>query len=44
VQLHHPARALSVSKDDRGALNGIRISQNGTETERKSVMYAMFAS
>jgi flavin-dependent dehydrogenase len=44
VQLHHPARALSVSKDDRGALNGIRISQNGTETECKSVMYAMFAS
>lgn len=33
VQVHYPARALSVSRDDKGILDGIRISQNGTETE-----------
>jgi glycine/D-amino acid oxidase-like deaminating enzyme len=38
VQLHHPARALSVSQE-QGVLNGIRISQDGTETECKNHSY-----
>ncbi|KAF2115873.1 FAD dependent oxidoreductase-like protein superfamily [Lophiotrema nucula] len=33
VQLHQPARAVSVSRDESGQLNGIRISKDGTETE-----------
>jgi glycine/D-amino acid oxidase-like deaminating enzyme len=37
VQLHNPARALSVSRDEHGILSGVRISQDGTETNRKDV-------
>lgn len=33
VKMHQPARALSVSKDESNNLNGVRISENGTETE-----------
>ncbi|KAK7191265.1 FAD dependent oxidoreductase superfamily [Paraphaeosphaeria sporulosa] len=33
VQLHYPARAISVSRDAENQLNGVRISQSGTETE-----------
>ncbi|KAH8732240.1 FAD dependent oxidoreductase-domain-containing protein [Phaeosphaeriaceae sp. PMI808] len=33
VQLHYPARAISLSRDSEGLLDGIRISQSGTETE-----------
>ncbi|KAJ4305141.1 hypothetical protein N0V90_000672 [Kalmusia sp. IMI 367209] len=33
VQLHHPARAISVSRDADNQLNGIRISNDGTESE-----------
>ncbi len=34
VQLHHPARAISVANDMRGELSSIRItSQDGTETD-----------
>ncbi|KAF2191073.1 FAD dependent oxidoreductase [Zopfia rhizophila CBS 207.26] len=33
VQLHQPARAISVSNDENNQLNGIRISKDGTETE-----------
>ncbi|CAO2647767.1 Nn.00g086890.m01.CDS01 [Neocucurbitaria sp. VM-36] len=33
IQVHQPARAISVSKDSNGILNGIRISKGGTETE-----------
>lgn len=36
VSVHHPARALSVSRDANNKLNGIRISKDGTETECKS--------
>jgi flavin-dependent dehydrogenase len=36
VQMHHPARALSVSQE-QGVLNGIRISQDGVETECKTI-------
>lgn len=36
VQFHQPARAISVSKDDSGALNGVRISEDGAEIERKT--------
>ncbi|KAF2262647.1 FAD dependent oxidoreductase [Lojkania enalia] len=32
VQLHQPARAISVSKDENNQVNGIRISKDGTET------------
>jgi hypothetical protein len=38
VQLHNPARALSVSRDEHGILSGVRISQDGTETNRKGVI------
>jgi glycine/D-amino acid oxidase-like deaminating enzyme len=34
VEVHYPARAISVSKDENGYLNGVRISKDGTETER----------
>jgi flavin-dependent dehydrogenase len=34
VQVRYPARALSVSRDGKGVLDGIRISQGGVETER----------
>jgi flavin-dependent dehydrogenase len=34
VEVRHPARALSVSRDGKGVLDGIRISQEGVETER----------
>ncbi|KAH7138934.1 FAD dependent oxidoreductase [Dendryphion nanum] len=33
VKVHQPARALSISQDESGRFNGIRISQHGTETE-----------
>ncbi|KAF2785965.1 FAD dependent oxidoreductase-like protein superfamily [Melanomma pulvis-pyrius CBS 109.77] len=33
VLVHYPARAISVSKDASGCLNGIRISKDGKETE-----------
>ncbi|KAF2205621.1 FAD dependent oxidoreductase-like protein superfamily [Delitschia confertaspora ATCC 74209] len=33
VQVHYPAKALSVSRDQNNRLSGIRISQNGVETE-----------
>lgn len=33
VQVRNPARALSVSKDTDGALNAVRISQDGEEIE-----------
>jgi hypothetical protein len=33
VQLHHPARAISVSKDEDGQLNYIRIRECDTESE-----------
>jgi hypothetical protein len=33
VKVHYPARAISVSKDESGYLNGVRISKDGTETE-----------
>ncbi|KAF2444980.1 FAD dependent oxidoreductase [Karstenula rhodostoma CBS 690.94] len=33
VQVHHPARALSVSRDADSQLNGVRISKSGTEME-----------
>jgi hypothetical protein len=33
VRVNFPARAISVSKDEDGYLNGIRISKDGTETE-----------
>jgi|TARA_R110002003_G_scaffold44_5_gene3222 glycine/D-amino acid oxidase-like deaminating enzyme len=36
VHVRHPVRALSVSRDDKGILNGIRISENGVELERKT--------
>jgi glycine/D-amino acid oxidase-like deaminating enzyme len=34
VEVHYPARAISVSKDENGYLDGVRISKDGTETER----------
>jgi hypothetical protein len=36
VRLHIPARALSLSRGENGALDGIRISQDGVESERKT--------
>ncbi|KAJ4377637.1 hypothetical protein N0V83_000465 [Neocucurbitaria cava] len=36
VQIQQPARAISVSRDSTGILNGIRISKDGAETERKA--------
>lgn len=36
VQVSHPARAISVSRDASDRLNGVRISRDGTETERQS--------
>lgn len=33
MQLHHPARAISVSRDADNQLNGVRISKDGTESE-----------
>ncbi|KAJ4349810.1 uncharacterized protein N0V89_008429 [Didymosphaeria variabile] len=33
VRLHHPARAISVSRDADSQLNGVRISKGGTESE-----------
>ncbi|KAL6705764.1 hypothetical protein ACN47E_006401 [Coniothyrium glycines] len=33
VQLHQPARAISLSKDNTGLLNGVRISQDSVESE-----------
>lgn len=33
VQVRNPARALSVSRDGDGILNGVRISQDGVEME-----------
>lgn len=33
MKLLQPARAISVSKDENGQLNGVRISKDGTETE-----------
>ncbi|KAF1842465.1 FAD dependent oxidoreductase-like protein superfamily [Cucurbitaria berberidis CBS 394.84] len=33
VQVLQPARAISVSKDANGTLNGVRISKDGVETE-----------
>jgi hypothetical protein len=44
VQMHYPARALSVSKDGEGIMNGIRISQDGVETERKTTTVYHVAS
>jgi hypothetical protein len=38
VQVHHPARALSVSRE-HGILNRIRISQDGAETESKTITH-----
>jgi hypothetical protein len=35
VQVHNPARALSVSQDEHGILSGVRIGQDGTETISK---------
>jgi flavin-dependent dehydrogenase len=37
VKVHHPARAISVSKDENGLLNGIRISENGSESDCKCI-------
>jgi glycine/D-amino acid oxidase-like deaminating enzyme len=42
VQLHQPARAISVAKDESGQLNAVRISKDGTETERKSEQLVRF--
>jgi hypothetical protein len=37
VQLHHPAKAISVFKDVKNALASVRIcAEDGTETDRKS--------
>ena len=36
VQVHQPAKAISVSTDASGTLNGIRISKDGTESEREA--------
>lgn len=36
VNLHHPARAISLSRDSDGILNGIRLSKADTEFERKN--------
>jgi hypothetical protein len=36
IRMHYPARALSVLKDGEGIMNGIRIRQDGVETERKT--------
>ncbi|KAF2687043.1 FAD dependent oxidoreductase-like protein superfamily [Lentithecium fluviatile CBS 122367] len=33
VKLHQPARAISVSRDENNQLNGVRISNDGAETE-----------
>ncbi|KAF2828732.1 FAD dependent oxidoreductase-like protein superfamily [Ophiobolus disseminans] len=33
VTVRYPARAISVSRDGKGVLNGVRISQDGVETE-----------
>lgn len=35
VNICQPARALSISQDQDGVLNGVRISQDGTESERE---------
>lgn len=35
VEVHNPARALSLSRDESGVLGGIRISQDGVVSERK---------
>jgi flavin-dependent dehydrogenase len=44
VQVHFPARALSVSRDASGVLNGIRIRQDGKETERRFTIARMLRS
>ncbi|KAF1831335.1 FAD dependent oxidoreductase [Decorospora gaudefroyi] len=33
VRMHQPARATGIAKDTQGSLSGVRISQDGTETE-----------
>lgn len=35
VQIHHPARATTVVKDDKGVLKGLRIFQDEAEIECK---------
>jgi glycine/D-amino acid oxidase-like deaminating enzyme len=35
VTVRHPAKATSIVKDNIGMLSGLRIDQNGEETERK---------
>ena len=35
MKLHQPARAVSVLTDEANQLNGIKISQNGEEMERR---------
>jgi hypothetical protein len=36
VKVHNPARALSLSRDENCVLNGIRMSHDGVESERKT--------
>ena len=36
VKVHNPARALSLSRDESGVLNGVRVSQDGVESECKT--------
>jgi flavin-dependent dehydrogenase len=35
VRLHQPARAISLSRDNKGMLKGVRISEDSTEAECK---------
>jgi glycine/D-amino acid oxidase-like deaminating enzyme len=35
VQVHQPATATSILKDQKGVLSGLRISKDGAETERE---------
>ncbi|KAF1921031.1 hypothetical protein BDU57DRAFT_584265 [Ampelomyces quisqualis] len=44
IQVRFPARALSVSRDASGVLNGIRISQDGMETELPFTRLAITSS
>jgi hypothetical protein len=37
VQVHHPARTLSLGADGNNQLSSIRISINGAEKERRSI-------
>lgn len=37
VQVHNPAKALSVSRDEHGILNRVRISQDSTERESENI-------